>query len=108
MNKYKIIIKQIIITSELFTIISTNDINFVSKINKGSIDFKIFNEDCQEVNLSNIEEGETVYIYTIPIYKSIDLINETIIIKKIIIKNKYIFNSESSDNSNDSNDFMFI
>jgi nucleoside-diphosphate-sugar epimerase len=33
MEKYKIIIKQINFTPELFTIISTTDINFVSKIN---------------------------------------------------------------------------
>ena len=106
MNKYKIVIKQIIITSELFTIISTNDINFISKINKGSINFKIYNEDCQEVNLSNIEEGDIIYIYTQSIYKSIDLIDKPIIIKKILIKNKYIFNSESSNDSNDS--FIYI
>jgi hypothetical protein len=101
MNKYKIVIKQIIITPELFTIISTNDIKFISKINKGSIDFKIYNEDNHQVNLSNINESDIVQIYTNSIYKSIDLINQTIIIKKILIKNKYIFNSESSDDSVD-------
>jgi hypothetical protein len=103
MEKYKIIIKQINFTPELFTIISTTDINFVSKINKGSIDFKIYNEDNQEVNLSNIEEGDIIYIYTMPIYKNINLIDQNIIIKKILIKNKYIFNSESSNDSYDSN-----
>ena len=99
MEKYKIIIKQINFTPELFTIISTTDINFVSKINKGSIDFKIYNEDNQEVKLSNFEEGDIIYIYTMPIYKNINLIDQNIIIKKILIKNKYIFNSESSNDS---------
>ena len=58
MNKYKIVIKQIIITPELFKIISTDGINFISKINKGSIEFKIYNEDYQQVNLCNINEGD--------------------------------------------------
>ena len=97
MYKYKIVIKQIIITPEVFKIISTDGINFISKINKGSIKFKIYNEDNQQVNLCNINEGDIVNIYTKQLYKSIDLINQTIIIKKILIKNKYIFHSESSD-----------
>jgi len=101
MYKYKIVIKQIIITPELFKIISTDGINFVSKINKGSIEFKIYNEDYQQVNLCNINEGDIVNIYTTQLYKSIDLINQNIIIKKILIKNKYIFHSESSDDSID-------
>ena len=101
MEKYKIVIKQIIITTDLFTIISTDDKKFVSNINKGSINFKIYNEDYREVNLSNIVENEIVQIYTLPIYKSIDLIEKNLIIKKIFIKNKYIFNSESSDDSID-------
>jgi len=101
MVKYKIVIKQIIITPELFTIISTDGIKFVSKINKGSINFKIYNEDYQQVNLCNINEDDIVNIYSTPLYKSIDLINQNIIIKKILIKNKYIFHSESSDDSID-------
>jgi hypothetical protein len=103
MYKYKIVIKQIIITPELFKIISIDGINFISKINKGSIKFKIYNEDNQQVNLCNINEGDIVNIYTKQLYKSksIDLINQTIIIKKILIKNKYIFHSESSDDSID-------
>jgi hypothetical protein len=101
MVKYKIVIKQIIITPELFTIISTDGIKFVSKINKGSINFKIYNEDYQQVNLCNINEDDIVNIYSTSLYKSIDLINQNIIIKKILIKNKYIFHSESSDDSID-------
>ena len=63
MVKYKIVIKQIIITPELFTIISTDGIKFVSKINKGSIKFKIYNEDYQQVNLCNINEDDIVNVF---------------------------------------------
>ena len=169
-NKYKIKIGSIDFNNNNFTILSDNQEIFESKIIKGSVDFKIFNEHDQEVNLSNLESGDLVQIIGItnpddkpltnpddkpltnpddkqltnpkyqPLIKSNDkpltnpkyqplkpeekkhvnellkLIGETniniknnnliksksvqknsIIIKKIIIKNKYVFNSESSE-----------
>lgn len=159
-NKYKIKIASIDFTNNNFIIMSNNQEIFESKIIKGSVDFKIFNEHGQEVNLSNLESGDLVQIIgftkskhkqltdpehnqlTDPEYNQLTdqehkqltnleykplkpdekkdvnellkLIGESnikiknnklkktdqknsIIIKKIIIKNKYVFNSESSE-----------
>ena len=82
-------------------------LGITGNILKGSVDFRIYNEDNEEVNLSNIEEGDVIKIQTISI-KSSDLKEQkNNIIKKIIIKNKYVFNSESSDDikSDDENYF---
>ena len=115
MEKFKIKIDKILILNNELNLLSSNGINFKSKINKGSINFKIFNESNQEVNLGNLEEGTLIKIYGIyennetNINIKIEQANENniknnkikqknnIIIKKIIIKNKYIFNSESSE-----------
>jgi len=114
MIKNKIKISKIIIENNLFKIISDNNIEFISKIHKGSVNFKIYNEDNQEVNISNINEGDKIKIYT---NKKINLTNEdklvnilnninnnnikNNIISKILIKNKYEFNSDSSNDYND-------
>ena len=103
----KIKISSMNLTKDLFIITDTNGKIFTGKILKGSVDFRIYNEDNQEVNLSNIEEGDVIKIQTNNI-KSFDLKEQkNNIIKKIIIKNKYVFNSESSDDfkSDDENYF---
>jgi hypothetical protein len=61
-NKYKIKIASIDFTNNNFIIMSNNQEIFESKIIKGSVDFKIFNEHGQEVNLSNLESGDLVQI----------------------------------------------
>ncbi len=125
-DKYKIKIDKILILDNVLNLLSSNGQIFKSEILKGSIGFKIFNESEQEVNLSNLEEGDIIKVYgtygTYGKYEKyrtlnnnqeageINIINDSnnlngkkisqknnIIIKKIIIKNKYVFNSESSD-----------
>ena len=90
MIKYKIRINKIGFNDDSLNIISSNGLNFTGQIKKGSVNFKIYNEDKQEVNLSNLDEGNLVKIYG-------NKIKNNIIIKKIIIKNNYSFNSDSSD-----------
>jgi hypothetical protein len=133
-NKYKIKIGLIDFNENNFKIISDDGKTFISKIKKGSVDFKIFNEHNQEVNLSNLESGDLIQVYGSSKYpnndhllsndekKDVDSLlkliggstslnnsldnnnklgkideKNSIIIKKIIIKNKYVFNSESSE-----------
>ena len=67
--------------------------HFIIPIIKGSIDCKIYNENDEEVYLSNINEGDNVSIYTDK--------QKNDIIKKIIVKNKYVFIGESSESSED-------
>jgi hypothetical protein len=121
--KHKIKIKLINIDKNNFFIESENNQTFTSKIIKGSVDFKIYNENNEEVNLSNLEVGDLIQIYeninskpneSNDVNKLLKLLDETnynnsnnylkkteqknSIINKIIIKNKYIFNSDSSEN----------
>lgn len=113
--KHKIKIKKIIIDKNNFIIESENNLIFTSKIIKGSVDFKIYNENNDEVNLSNLEIGDLIQVYEItdskPEKKDVDKLltlldnkkfkksdQKNSIINKIIIKNKYVFNSESSEN----------
>lgn len=121
--KHKIKIKLINIDKNNFIIESENNQTFTSKIIKGSVDFKIYNENNEEVNLSNLEVGDLIQIYennnskpneSNDVNKLLKLLDETnynnannylkkteqknSIINKIIIKNKYIFNSDSSEN----------
>jgi hypothetical protein len=104
--KHKIKIKSINIDKNSFVIESENDLTFVSKIIKGSVDFKIYNENNYEVNLSNLEIGDLIQVYEIIDSKSKKDQNNNFkkpeqknsIINKIIIKNKYVFNSDSSEN----------
>ena len=90
MELYKIRIDDFIISPD-HIIIKYREDKFMSKIEKGSIGFKIVNEDNREIPLSYINVGDKIKIYGNKIEKN------NIIIKKIIIKNKYIFNSESSE-----------
>ena len=129
-SKYKIKIDSVDFDNNKFIIRSDKGEIFISKIKKGSVEFKIFNEHDQEVNLSNLDKGDMIQIIGVSDSKLSDNIlkseekNEvatlleliggldnnnyknnmkktdqknSIIIKKIIIKNKYIFNSESSE-----------
>ena len=127
-TKYKIKISSIDFNNNHFIIRSDNGQIFESKIKKGSVDFKIFNQHDQEVNLSNLESGDLIQIFGMskPNDQILKLeddnnINElvrliggsniyinnsklekkdqknSIIIKKIIIRNKYVFTSETSE-----------
>lgn len=89
MKKVKVKILDIIIDNN-FKILS-KDYIFISKIKKGSVDFKIFNENNEEVNLSNLNTGDIIKVYGINIDKN------NIVIKKIIIQNNYILLSDSSE-----------
>ena len=115
--KHKIKIKSINLEKNNFIIQSENNQTFISKIIKGSVDFKIYNENKEEVNLSNLEIGDLIQIYEITDskqdeYNDVDKLlilldqnnnfkkpkQKNSIINKIIIKNKYVFNSDSSEN----------
>lgn len=125
LNKYKIKISRIDFSSNNFTIESDDGTIFISPIKKGSIQFKIFNKSNQEVNLSSIEENSLVTIIGLGLKETIisdkqklynylvnDLVNNDhdksenrekniIVIRKIIVKNNYVFNSDSSDELNE-------
>ena len=90
LKKYKIKINNILLSHDSLLIESTDNISFISPIIKGSIKFKIYNENGNEVTLANINNNDLVVIYGNN--------NDTLItIHKIIIKNNYILNSDSSD-----------
>ena len=92
-EKTKIKINKIDITQNLFTITSHKNEIYTAPIIRGSVDFKIYNMNGDEVHLGNLEENDIITIYS----------NNTNInsIIKIKIKNKYVFNSDSSDESYD-------
>ena len=99
----KIKVNLVNFTQELFTITDTEGRTYTSKVTKGSVNFRVYNQDNQEVPISNIEEGEVI---------KIQIVNDKIqqknnIIKKIIIKNKYVFNSESSDDLESDDENLF-
>ena len=98
-------------------------------IKKGSIQCKIFNESNQEVNLSSIKENNLVTIISSPkssVIKEVNIVDKMklhkylesnlinneldksenkekniIVIKKIIVKNNYVFNYDSSEEYNE-------
>jgi hypothetical protein len=94
MIKNKIKIDKIDIIENLFIIKSNNNKTFYSKIIKGSVNFKLYNELNQEMNLNNIDSGDIIKIFG-----KKDKENNNIIINKIIVKNKYFFNSDSDSES---------
>jgi hypothetical protein len=114
--KHKIKIKSLNIDKNNFIIESDNNLIFTSRIIKGSVDFKIYNENNEEVYLSNLEVGDLIQVYQLTdskpekkdVNKLLDLLNnknnnfkkseQKNSINKIVIKNKYVFNSESSEN----------
>lgn len=122
LNKYKIKISKIDLTVNNFKIESEDGKIFVAPIKKGSVECRIFNESNQEVNLGSIIENTLVTIIGLKIndmsildkeklYKILvnDLTHKKtkniekniIVIKKIIVKNNYVFNSDSSDELNE-------
>jgi hypothetical protein len=105
MKKYKIKIGKILLENNKFVIISEDNTEFISEIIKGSVKFKVFNESNQEVNISNLDQGDIIKIYTSNNQKTTDLdtknISKNNIINKILIKNKYLFNSDSSEELED-------
>ncbi len=116
-EKFKVKIDKITITNNELSLLSSNGVTFKSHILKGSIGFQIFNESNQEVNFGNLEEGEIIKIYgNRENIKDAENLNSNsdekkvsqknnIIIKKIIIKNRYVFNSDSSDDLENIDDF---
>ncbi len=97
MDKNKIKIKQIKIENNLFIINDADGNSYTGEIIKGSVNFKVFNEDNHEVSINNIEEGDVIKIQVLNTQLKDLHKQKNSIIKKIIIKNKYVFNSESSD-----------
>jgi hypothetical protein len=97
-TKYKIKIRKLILNTNNFIIESYDGEIFEVPIKKGSIQCKIYNEANQEVNLSSIEENSLVTII-----KNKNTEKNSIVIRKIIVKNNYVFNSDSSTEYNEFN-----
>lgn len=94
MKKYKVKINKIELNNNNFIISTENNLEFKSIIKKGSVNFKIFNESNREIYLGDLEVGDNIKIFGIEDSKEE---KKYIIINKIITKNKYVFNSESSE-----------
>jgi hypothetical protein len=97
--KHKIKINRFNFANNIFKIYSDDNICFGSFIKKGSVCFSIFNSLNEEVNLSCLECNQLITIYADNnIDKKLEHNKEKniIIIKKIKIKNNYVFNSDSS------------
>jgi hypothetical protein len=90
MKKFKIKIMDMIFDDNL-SIFDENNIVYKSKIKKGSISCRIYNENGDEVSLGELNINDVIIIYG----ENVDKNN--IEIKKIIVKNSYILYSESSD-----------
>lgn len=122
LSKYKIKISKVELGNDYLTIISDNGNEFKSPIKKGSIECRIYNESNQEVSLGNLEENSLVTILgttnnknklsdnqKLYNYLTNNLVNEPnksenrekniIVIRKIIVKNNWVFNSDSSEHS---------
>jgi hypothetical protein len=91
-TKYKIKIRKLILNTNNFIIESYDGEIFEVPIKKDSIQCKIYNESSQKVNLSSIEENNLVTII-----KN----KNSIVIREIIVKNNYVFNSDSSTEYNE-------
>jgi pyruvate kinase len=98
MNKSNTISKYITIKSFKFInnqlILNTcneDENEYIIYIKNGSIDALIKSCQGDEVGLKYLDEGDVVKI------KGVNIENNKINIRKIYIKTKYIFNSESSD-----------
>lgn len=90
--KKNIIINSFIFEKNYLNINVKNDNNkYILDIVNGSVDANIKTYDNVNVGLKYLEEGDLIKI------KGINLEKNKIIIKKIYIKTKYIFNSESSE-----------
>jgi hypothetical protein len=88
--RIKIKIKNININNNDIIIVSSNDIEFISPIIKGVIQFNIYNENKKRYSLDSIQENDSIKLY----YSIMDKKN---IIEKVIINNKYMVISDDSD-----------
>ena len=86
-----IIIRSFLHDKEDLILNNENNIKYLLKIKDGTIKVIIKNCQGEEVGINYLEEGDVVKI------KGYKIDKNKIIIKKIYIKTKYIFNSESSD-----------
>lgn len=90
--KKNIIINSFIFEKNYLNIDVKNDNNkYILNIVNGSVDANIKTYDNVNVGLRYLEKGDLIKI------KGINLEKNKIIITKIYIKTKYIFNSESSE-----------
>lgn len=103
----KIKISSLNFTRESFTITDTEGNTYTSRVTKGSVGFRIYTEEAQEVPISNIEEGDVIKIEIVHDKTQDKNQQKNNIIKKIIIKNKYVFNSESSDDLESDEENLF-
>lgn len=94
MRKYKIKIHDVIFEDNIFTIISAKNERFISNIIKGSVNFNIYNGLNKEINLNGLQKDKIIKIYG-------KLENNNIVIKKVCVCDKYVFYSDSSENSED-------
>jgi hypothetical protein len=92
LKKNKIKISKINIENDIFSILSHNNEIFNADIIKGSVRFKIYNENKDEIYLNGIEEGDIITVYSTS-DKNKNINN----IIKIKMQNKYILNSDSSE-----------
>ena len=86
----KIIIKKFEKNNEFLIVNSDNDI-YMMEIKNGTIDTKIKNCQGDEVGINYLETGDIVKV------KGVKTKLNKFIIKKIYIKTKYVFCSESSE-----------
>lgn len=84
MNYIKTKINEIIINNNQY-ILKCNNIDYISPIILGSINFILYNEYNEEINICNLEENDIIKIFFIKD-------NNNNIIKKILMKNKYKLN----------------
>lgn len=103
----KIKINSLNFTKDLFTITDTEGKTYTSQVIKGSVSFRVYNQEDQEVPISNIEEGDVIKIKILNDKTRDKTQQKNNIIKKIIIKNKYVFNSESSDDLESDDENLF-
>ena len=91
MESKKITIKSFNIKDNYFIITDKYNNEYYLKIIDGSIETEIMNTDNENVGIKYLEENDIIKIY------GSNLKSNKFIIKKIYIKTKYQFNSESSD-----------
>ena len=102
-QKYKIKISKIDIIHSFFLLLSDKNELYYSNITKGTVDFRLYNDNNIELYLNNINEGDNITIYgvkgnnilinNLPDYNKNTIIN----IKKIKIKAKYKFIEDSDE-----------
>ena len=91
MESKKITIKSFNIKDNYFIITDKYNNEYYLKIIDGTIETEIMNTDNENVGIKYLEENDIIKIY------GSNLKSNKFIIKKINIKTKYQFNSESSD-----------